>query len=674
MRKTALGTMVIVAATAAAACGGGGGAATSWPAKSSAAGAGTSQIGSICTRTHDAANSPKPDGLPRIGATVALATLDGRTLAYVADEDDRAIHVVDVDKPGGQDVATLPLEGRPAQILFLPDGRLVVALRDKSQLEVVEPTEQGGVEARCVVNTDTEPYGLALMPNDSALLVTHGWGRSLVAFDPKTPSLARTFDVALPREPRSIVVSDDGAHAFVSHSVGGAVTVVDLGVHRVASTPTHMTDDLMKKANKSGARMFSSFGFRSGREGASCQGFTLAKTEAPVARILAPQVLVDPGDTRQQTSGYGSSESDQAEVSDVAVLDAVTGDVMPTSLEPLNSNLVRSMRASDEHSHEECLLPRASTFDAKTQSLLVACFGIDSIVAFDGLATSPIRAEKRRWSVAAGPTGIAIDQAKHRAVVWSQFDHSISKFSLDGPELVDEKLNKQPKPERIAVASDPKHQLTLSFALGRILFHSVGDTRISHDGRACASCHPDGRDDAITWATPNGPRRSISLAGRIAATAPFSWTGSEHELKEHMTVTFERLKGAGGLKSMELDALATYVQALPPPPQKPVTGDAKVEKGKAIFTSAAAGCSGCHRGDLATDNEHHDVQSKTAADKGPGFNTPSLRYVGGGGPYFHDGRYKTLRDLLTDSDRKMGHTKHLSPEDLEALEAYLRTL
>jgi cytochrome c peroxidase len=101
---------------------------------------------------------------------------------------------------------------------------------------------------------------------------------------------------------------------------------------------------------------------------------------------------------------------------------------------------------------------------------------------------------------------------------------------------------------------------------------------------------------------------------------------------------------------------------------------ARVARGNEIFHSAAAACSTCHSGPSATDNEKHDVQSKTAADKNGNFNTPSLRFVGGGGPYFHDGRYKTLRQLLTDADRKMGHTAQLSNDDLEALEAYLRTL
>jgi cytochrome c peroxidase len=126
---------------------------------------------------------------------------------------------------------------------------------------------------------------------------------------------------------------------------------------------------------------------------------------------------------------------------------------------------------------------------------------------------------------------------------------------------------------------------------------------------------------------------------------------------------------------MEMDALTDYVLTLAPPPGAGSKDPAaRVARGSEIFHSAAAACSSCHAGSYATDNEKHDVQSKTSADKNGSFNTPSLRFVGGGGPYFHDGRYKTLRQLLTDADRKMGHTAQLSNDDLEALEAYLRTL
>ena len=68
------------------------------------------------------------------------------------------------------------------------------------------------------------------------------------------------------------------------------------------------------------------------------------------------------------------------------------------------------------------------------------------------------------------------------------------------------------------------------------------------------------------------------------------------------------------------------------------------------------------------------MKSKAKSDRDGDFNTPSLKFISGTGPYFHDGRYKTLNALLRDIDGKMGHTKHLSEPDLDALEAYLRTL
>ena len=58
----------------------------------------------------------------------------------------------------------------------------------------------------------------------------------------------------------------------------------------------------------------------------------------------------------------------------------------------------------------------------------------------------------------------------------------------------------------------------------------------------------------------------------------------------------------------------------------------------------------------------------------PRFDTPGLGFLEGRAPYFHDGRYQTLRQLLLASDGKMGHTAQLSNADLNALEAYLRTL
>jgi YVTN family beta-propeller protein len=645
-----------------------------------------------CTRAVDASRAPKPVTLPRAGSSVAVASLGGKTLAYVADEDDNAVHVIDVDAQ--KDLSTTPVGGRPSQLMFLPDGRLVVGVRDRAQLAVLEPGESAErpLDVRCTIETDAEPFGLALTPDGVELLVASGWGHALASYDTKGATMPRRWQVTLPREPRSVIVSDDGTKAFVSHAIGGQASVVDLGIHRVVPVPTHATDEnlaALRKAFNVASKATgtnsvdpialelarSSMNTSSSLRAQSCQGFALAKVEDPKGRVLLPQALVDPGDIRRNTSGYGNPEVDQTELGDIAVLDEASGDLFMPSLDSTDSRMSRSFSSSGQHDHEECLLPRAAAYHAKTKSLLVTCFGIDSVVAYDALAASPARAEKRRWSVAAGPNGIAVDPTKDRAIVWSQFERVLDVVPLGAPELVDERAKERPPEVARIAAAPPAHPLPLSAALGRVLFHMVGDERISHDGRACASCHPDGRDDGLTWATPNGPRRSIMLAGRISETAPFSWSGTERTLKEHMGITFTRLKGSGGLKSLELDALADYVQTLAPPPAAvPSSMQAKIARGSEIFHSEAAGCSSCHLGNSATDNQHHDVMSKTSSDKSGNFNTPSLKFVGGGGPYFHDGRYKTLHQLLTDADRKMGHTAQLSGDDLEALEAYLRSL
>jgi cytochrome c peroxidase len=200
----------------------------------------------------------------------------------------------------------------------------------------------------------------------------------------------------------------------------------------------------------------------------------------------------------------------------------------------------------------------------------------------------------------------------------------------------------------------------------------VGDTRISQDGRACASCHPDGRDDAITWATPEGPRRTIMLAGRLAGTEPLAWGGTSKDLREHLGHTFERLNGQG-LRNVELEALVAYVDALPPPPADAVHDQALVKKGEAIFRDSKTECATCHM-EGGTDRKVHDLGAKARADRKGTFDTPSLRLISGRGPFFHDGRFESIRQLLVESDGMMGHTKQLDAEDLDALEAYVNSL
>ncbi len=213
-----------------------------------------------------------------------------------------------------------------------------------------------------------------------------------------------------------------------------------------------------------------------------------------------------------------------------------------------------------------------------------------------------------------------------------------------------------------------------AFTHGRALFHAVGDSRVSSDGRACASCHPDGRDDGLVWSSPDGPRQTPMLAGRLVHTAPYGWTGSRDTIAGHMHDTMSRLHGKG-LPDSDVDAIAAYITTLKTPTVSPHAADADVARGREIVLAEDTHCVQCHIPDgTFTDGQRHDVGSATVADRARAFDTPSLRFVGGTAPYFHDGRYATFRELFAATDGKMGNTKQLSDRDLGALEAYLKTL
>ncbi|MCS6902597.1 MAG: c-type cytochrome, partial [Myxococcales bacterium] len=137
-----------------------------------------------------------------------------------------------------------------------------------------------------------------------------------------------------------------------------------------------------------------------------------------------------------------------------------------------------------------------------------------------------------------------------------------------------------------------------------------------------------------------------------------------------------RLRGRG-LSKDEIHAIAEYVQALPGPNLKaPTTPEQQrlIEQGKALFASSETACSTCHTVDKAfTDGQKYDVVAQNGGSKQL-LDTPSLRFLGGTAPYFHDGRYPTLQAMLEASDHAMGHTLHLSREQRLALIAYLESL
>ncbi|WP_146651756.1 hypothetical protein [Labilithrix luteola] len=104
------------------------------------------------------------------------------------------------------------------------------------------------------------------------------------------------------------------------------------------------------------------------------------------------------------------------------------------------------------------------------------------------------------------------------------------------------------------------------------------------------------------------------------------------------------------------------------PPAANVTMTRTSNQGFALASIGGERCSSRHiEATRFTDGESHALN-------GPAFDTPSLAFVGQTAPYFHDGRFATLEELIDHCDPIMGKTRQLSEADRRALAAYLRTL
>jgi cytochrome c peroxidase len=126
--------------------------------------------------------------------------------------------------------------------------------------------------------------------------------------------------------------------------------------------------------------------------------------------------------------------------------------------------------------------------------------------------------------------------------------------------------------------------------------------------------------------------------------------------------------GGFGLPAKETDALASYLEALPPVPT-PTRDGTQVARGKKLFETE--GCVSCHDGPRYTDRERHKLSGTLRQS-----DTPSLIGLAASAPYFHDGSAATLEALLRDRGavHGMADTAKLTDQQVADLTAFLDTL
>lgn len=215
---------------------------------------------------------------------------------------------------------------------------------------------------------------------------------------------------------------------------------------------------------------------------------------------------------------------------------------------------------------------------------------------------------------------------------------------------------------------------------GEMLFHDA--TICFQHWQSCATCHPDGRVDALNWDLLNdgiGNPKNVRTMLDAHRTPPVMSSGirATAEIAVRAGLRYILFHQVDEAEAKPIDEYLKSLQPLPSPfRNRDGSLTAAAKRGKLLFESRDVGCSYCHNGKLLTDLKLHDVGTRGPLDRRDTFDNPSLREAWRTGPYLHDGRAVSLRDVLTAHNKgdKHGRTSRLSPKQIDDLAAYLRSL
>ncbi|MCA9066320.1 MAG: hypothetical protein KDA96_24805, partial [Planctomycetaceae bacterium] len=271
-----------------------------------------------------------------------------------------------------------------------------------------------------------------------------------------------------------------------------------------------------------------------------------------------------------------------------------------------------------------------------------------------------------RIRVGRRPEAVCLDDSQEHAFVVNRFDDSISVISLTSE-----------KPEVQSTVSLGNQRELTEPERGEQFFY---DATVSLDGwYSCHSCHTDGHTNGLLADTlgdegQGAPKKVLSLLG-TGQTEPWAWNGSKPKLEDQISTSLViSMQTPIRTDQLPVSPLKAYLLSLAPPPsvdaaRGTVSVAQRVDAGRERFRTA--GCIQCHEGREYSSSGVFDVGIHDETG-GTEFNPPSLRAVSQRAPYFHDGRAKTLRDVLISGHHNSEDA--LKEEDIGLLEDFLNSL
>lgn len=514
-----------------------------------------------------------------------------------------------IDVERGQVISETTVGRRLADLIDRGDGRLLAVDEAAGELIVLERDKDSLAVSACLRVGDAAVSVCRL--SDSRAAVACSWPRQLILVEFSSATKPRIGKkIALPFAPRKQLPLPGGAKTLVADAFGGRLAVVDAQRGIVESVRSV--------------------------PGHNIRGLALSGDGKQL--LLTQQVLAEDTPTRADDIRWGNVISN-------GVRSLSLDDVLTPSADLLRHSRLHPLGVFGRGAGDPSGL---AIVVGKT---VVALAGTDE-VAFG----PELRDDWPRLRVGHRPTALAA--AGQRIFIANTFSDSITIIDGDKVEKIAE-ISLGPMPELAAAQR------------GEVLFF---DARLSVEGwMSCHSCHSDGhtnglRSDTLGDGSYGAPKRVSSLLG-VGDTAPWAWNGSMARLEDQVRQSIQTTMRGARPTDRQIADLTSYLRALTPPPRRGTTDRDALRRGETAFR--VRGCVHCHTPPTYTASRTYEVDLEDELGK-KAFNPPSLRGVGHGIAFFHDGRAGTLEEVFK-------RYRHQVPMDMPSNEihdllAFLRSL